>query len=75
MAEMLAKYMVPANAALCGILAFAELWKGREWSEGMGVGGGYLPGLIFAVVLFARRELRTMDLSELERLRDRQKGT
>jgi hypothetical protein len=75
MANLLAKYTVPVNAALCAILAVAELWKGREWSDGMSIGGGYLPGLIFVVVLWARRELRVVDLGELERLKLRSRGT
>lgn len=74
-AEALARYIVPGNAALCGVLAIFELWKGREWSEGLSIGGGYLPGLVLAVVLWARRELRVVDLGELERLRVRNQGT
>jgi len=74
-AEALAGYIVPGNAALCGVLAIFELWKGREWSEGLSIGGGYLPGLVLAVVLWARRELRVVDLGELERLRVRNQGT
>jgi hypothetical protein len=35
----------------------------------MAIGGGYVPGLILTVVLWARRELRVVDLGELERLR------
>lgn len=75
MADLLAKYIVPANGLLCVLLAIGELWQGRSWSEGMSIGGGYVPGLVMAVVMFARRELRTVDLGELERLRYRTKGT
>ncbi|KAF2635145.1 hypothetical protein P280DRAFT_437611 [Massarina eburnea CBS 473.64] len=73
-AEMLAKYLVPVNAVLCGILAVMELLQGRALSEGMTIGGGYVPGFVMAVVMFARRELRVVDLGELERLRYRTKG-
>lgn len=73
-AEVLSSYIVPVNAALCGILAVGELWKGRDWAEGFVVGGGHLPGLIFVIVLWARRELRVVDLGDLERLRFRTKG-
>jgi hypothetical protein len=37
----------------------------------MTVGGGYMPGLVFSVVMWARRELRVVDMGELERLRYR----
>ncbi|KAF2127282.1 hypothetical protein P153DRAFT_377535 [Dothidotthia symphoricarpi CBS 119687] len=73
-ADLLAQYIVPMNAAVCGILAVHELWQRRAWSEGMMIGGGYLPGLILTTILWARRELRVMDLGELERLRYRSKG-
>jgi hypothetical protein len=72
--ELLGEYIVPVNAVLCGILALTELWKGEEWGKGMAVGGGYLPGLVFVVVMWARRELRPMDLGELERLKLRGQG-
>ena len=68
-ADFLEKYIVSANGLLCVILAVVELFQGRTWGEGMTVGGGYLPGLVMTVVMFARRELRTMDMTELERLR------
>lgn len=56
------------------LLAVAELAQGRTWSEGMMIGGGYVPGLILTVVLWARRELRVVDLGELEKLRYSTKG-
>ncbi|ORY03943.1 hypothetical protein BCR34DRAFT_492009 [Clohesyomyces aquaticus] len=68
------RYLIPANALLCAIFALYELSQGRAWSEGMMIGGGYVPGFIFAVILVARRELRTFDLGELEGLRYRFKG-
>ncbi|KAF1960162.1 hypothetical protein CC80DRAFT_489374 [Byssothecium circinans] len=73
-AEVLARYAVPVNAALCVVLAVVELAQGRSWGEGMTIGGGYVPGFVMAVVMFARRELRVMDLGELEKLRYRTKG-
>jgi len=75
MAELLAKYVIPVNGALCLLLALAELWQGRTWSEGVTVGGGLLPGLILTIVMWARRELRVVDLGELEKLRYRTKGS
>ena len=67
--ELLARYIVPGNGVVCGLLTLLELVRGREWREGMMVGGGYLPGLVLTVVLWARRELRVVDMSELETLR------
>ena len=72
---MLAKYIVPANAGICVLLAILELLRGRSWSEGVAVGGGYLPGFVLSVVLWARRELRVMDMSELEKLKIGAKDT
>ncbi|KAF1926029.1 uncharacterized protein M421DRAFT_94172 [Didymella exigua CBS 183.55] len=66
---ILARYIVPGNGAVCSILAVAELVQRREWREGMMIGGGYLPGLVLTVVLWARRELRVVDMSELQQLR------
>ena len=74
-ADVLAKYIVPANAGVCAMLAVLELWRGRGWSEGVMVGGGYLPGFVLSVVLWARRELRVMDMSELEKLKIGAKDT
>ena len=67
--EVLAKYTVPINAGICALLAVLELVRGQSWSEGVMIGGGYLPGFVFSVVLWARRELRVMDMSELEKLK------
>ncbi|KAH4259003.1 hypothetical protein HBI04_106550 [Parastagonospora nodorum] len=74
-AEMLAKYMVPANAGLCVLMAVAEFFSGHEWSEGLAVGGGFLPGFVLSVVLWARRELRVVDMTELEKLKFASKTT
>ncbi|PVH93412.1 hypothetical protein DM02DRAFT_619292 [Periconia macrospinosa] len=74
-AVVLEKYIVPVNVVLCVFLALIEVGHGRSWSEGMMIGGGYVPGFVLTVVMFARRELRVVDLGELERLRySTQKG-
>jgi hypothetical protein len=70
-ADMVAQYIVPANAGVCVLFAILELWQGRAWSEGLMTGGGYLPGLVLGTLLWARRELRTLDLGELEKLKIR----
>lgn len=67
--ELLRNYVISANSAICAILATVELFQGRSWSEGMMIGGGYVPGLVWTFILWTRRELRTLDLGELERLR------
>ncbi|KAH7094633.1 hypothetical protein FB567DRAFT_510643 [Paraphoma chrysanthemicola] len=69
LADLAAKYIVPANAAICIVLAVVELLRRRGWSEGIEIGGGYLPGFVMSVVLWLRRELRVMDMSELEKLK------
>lgn len=69
--DVLAQYIVPANGAVCGLLAMLELVQGREWREGMMIGGGFISGLVLTVVLWARRELRVVDMNELERLGSR----
>jgi hypothetical protein len=73
-ADVLKTYAVPVNGAICAVLAVWELIMRREWSQGIMIGGGYLPGLVFGVCMWARRELRVVDLGELERLRYRGKG-
>jgi L-aminopeptidase/D-esterase-like protein len=73
--ELVAQWIVAANGLLCAVLAVAEMLQERPWGEGMTVGGGYLPGLVLAVVMFARRELRAVDMSELERLQHQGKST
>jgi hypothetical protein len=67
--RLLAQHVVRLNAALCVALAVHEVAQGRPWSEGMVVGGGYVPGVVLGVILWARRELRAVDLVELERAR------
>ncbi|KAF2035536.1 hypothetical protein EK21DRAFT_107061 [Setomelanomma holmii] len=74
-ADLAVRYIVPANGVVCVLLALLELWQRRTWSEGIAVGGGYLPGFVMSVVLWLRRELRVMDMSELERLKYRSKAT
>jgi hypothetical protein len=74
-ADVLAKYIVSANSAICVLLALFELWHMRTWSGGITVGGGYLPGFVLSVVLWARRELRVVDLGELEGLKYGGKAT
>lgn len=69
-ADLLAKYIIPFNALLSGVLILLEAARGRTWNEGLGVGGGYLPALVFGIIIVARREVRGVDLSELERLRE-----
>lgn len=73
-ADVLKTYAVPVNGAVCVALAVGELILRREWRQGVMVGGGYLPGFVFVVCMWARRELRVVDLGELERLRYRGKG-
>ena len=51
---LLAGYIVPGNGVICGLMALVELVQDREWREGMMIGGGYLPGLVLTVVLWAR---------------------
>jgi hypothetical protein len=70
-ADLMAQYIVLANAGVCVLFAIVELWQGRAWSEGVMIGGGYLPGLVLGTLLWARRELRTVDLGELEKLKSR----
>jgi hypothetical protein len=72
--DLVAKYIVSANGVMCVLLALLELWQRRTWSEGIMVGGGYLPGFVLSVVLWARRELRVVDMGELEKLKYRSKA-
>ncbi|KAF1849831.1 uncharacterized protein K460DRAFT_399940 [Cucurbitaria berberidis CBS 394.84] len=73
-ADLLAEYIVTVNRAVCGILALFETWQARAWSEGLMIGGGYLPGLICMIILYARTELRIIDVNGLERLKPVAKG-
>ena len=68
-AALLSQHVVRANAGVCVALAVREVVRGRAWSEGMVVGGGYVPGVVLGVILWARRELRAVDMVELERAR------
>ncbi|KAF1940825.1 hypothetical protein EJ02DRAFT_379136 [Clathrospora elynae] len=74
-ADMLADYIVMANRAVCGILALYEIWLGRSYTEGLTIGGGFLPGVICLVILWARTELRIVDMAALEKLNKQTKGT
>ncbi|KAF1839224.1 hypothetical protein BDW02DRAFT_540106 [Decorospora gaudefroyi] len=67
-ADVVGDYIVLVNRAVCGLLALFEVWLARDWSEGFMVGGGYLPGLICMVVLWARTELRIIDMDGLEKM-------
>lgn len=69
LADLLADNIVVANRAVGGALALLELWQGAEWSEGFMVGGGYLPLLICMIVLWARTELRIIDMDSLKKLK------
>lgn len=74
-ADMIAEYIVPVNRAACGALALYETWLHRDWSEGLTVGGGYLPGLICFLILWARTELRIIDMDALEKMNKSTSGT
>ncbi|KAL6703229.1 hypothetical protein ACN47E_010091 [Coniothyrium glycines] len=67
-ADLLAEHLVTVNRAVCGVLALLELWRGTAYSEALMVGGGFLPGVICLVILYARTELRIISMDELERL-------
>lgn len=73
-ADAIADNIVTVNRALCGILALSEVWIEREWSQGFMVGGGFLPGLICFVVLWARTELRIIDMDALEEMNNKAAG-
>ena len=69
LAEWLAAYLTAGNVAVAGCLALHEAWKGTEWGNSFVIEGGYLPVLICFIVLWARRELRVIDMSGLEKLK------
>lgn len=64
-ADTVAEYIVPVNRAACGALALYEVWLARDWTEGFMVGGGFLPGVICFLILWARTELRIIDMDAL----------
>ncbi|KAH7125668.1 hypothetical protein B0J11DRAFT_528992 [Dendryphion nanum] len=67
--ELLRRYIIPGNAVVVVVLVLSEVVRRRSWSEGFAVGGGFLPAFVWGMVLGARRELRVVDLGELERLK------
>lgn len=67
-ADLLADYVVMVNRAVCGVLALMEVWRGTPYTEALMIGGGFLPGLICLVILYARTELRIISMDELEKL-------
>lgn len=73
-ADAIADNIITVNRALCGMLALSEVWVERDWSQGFMVGGGFLPGLICFVVLWARTELRIIDMDVLEELNNKAAG-
>ncbi len=68
-ADWLAAYLTKGNIVVAGCLAVHEACWGSEWGHRFMIEGGYLPVLICFVVLWARRELRVIDMSGLERLK------
>lgn len=68
LADHLADYLVMVNRAVCGALALWEVWIGSDYSKALGVGGGFLPGVICMVIVYARTELRIIDMDSLEKL-------
>jgi hypothetical protein len=74
MADMVGDYIVMVNRAVCGLLALYEVWLSRDWSEGFMIGGGFLPGVICMVILWARTELRIIDMNALEKMSAQGKG-
>jgi hypothetical protein len=73
-ADVVGDYIVMVNRALCGLLALYEVWLSRNWSEGFTIGGGFLPGVICMVILWARTELRIIDMNALEKMSAQGKG-
>jgi hypothetical protein len=67
-ADIIGNNIVMVNRAVCGLLALYEVWLARDWSEGFKVGGGFLPGVICLVILWARTELRIIDMNALEKI-------
>jgi hypothetical protein len=67
-ADVIGDYIVTVNRAVCGLLALYEVWLSRDWSEGFMVGGGFLPGVLCLVILWARTELRIIDMNALEKM-------
>ncbi|KAH9876329.1 hypothetical protein J1614_004208 [Plenodomus biglobosus] len=65
LADFLAQWIVLVNRAVCGIFALYEVWLGSEWMQRFSIGGGFLPLVICMVILYARTELRIIDVEQL----------
>ncbi|CBX91947.1 hypothetical protein LEMA_P046530.1 [Plenodomus lingam JN3] len=64
-ADFLAQWLVVGNRALCGVLALYDVFLGTAWADRLAVGGGFLPGLVCMLILWARTELRIIDVEQL----------
>ena len=63
------------NAALCVLIFMATVVRSGEWdwSDNM-LWLGMAPGVVYGVVMVARREMRAVDVGQLETLRYGYKG-
>ncbi|KAL2355734.1 hypothetical protein BJ546DRAFT_643415 [Cryomyces antarcticus] len=69
------KYLTSLNGALCGILGLAGAGKVVLGSGGYAGGWELLvPGVVFATIMFARRQMGSIDVAALERLRYQYRG-
>ncbi|KAK4998675.1 hypothetical protein LTR66_002143 [Elasticomyces elasticus] len=67
------KYLISLNAGLCGVLVFVALaaWKKDRPEE---IWRGLVPGVTYAIVTYARSQMVSIDVGQLERLRYEYKG-
>jgi len=67
------EYLPWLNGGLCGVLAFIAV---LEWRKGRvdAAWRSAVPGIIFVIVMSARRQMRPLDVDGLERLRYEYKG-